>query len=86
MAMPQRDNNIEQIHRLEGLIAYAEEQKDWDEVERLKERLKRLLDKWHRIRHGKNIHRFLAALQGDVGLMIIWNPWHGCHKVNEGDL
>ncbi len=39
MAMPQRDNNIEQIHRLEGLIAYAEEQKDWDEVERLKERL-----------------------------------------------
>ena len=36
MAMPQRDNNIEQIHRLEGLIAYAEKQKDWDEVERLK--------------------------------------------------
>ena len=30
--MPQRDNDIEQIHRLEGLIAYAEEQKDWDEV------------------------------------------------------
>ena len=28
MAMPQRDNNIEQIHRLEGLIAYAEKQKD----------------------------------------------------------
>ena len=27
MAMPQRDNNIEQIHRLEGLIAYAEKQK-----------------------------------------------------------
>ena len=32
MAMPQRDDNIEQIHRLEGLIAYAEEQKDWNEV------------------------------------------------------
>ena len=31
MAMPQRDNTIEQIHRLEGLITYAEEQKDWDE-------------------------------------------------------
>ncbi len=45
MAMPQKDNDIEQIHRLEGLIAYAEEQKDWDEVERLKERLKSLLDK-----------------------------------------
>lgn len=31
----QRDSTIEQIHRLEGLIAYAEEQKDWDEVERV---------------------------------------------------
>jgi hypothetical protein len=30
MAMPQRDNFIEQIHRLEGLIAVAELQKDWD--------------------------------------------------------
>ena len=42
--MPQRDNTIEQNHRLEGLIAYAEGQKDWDEVERLKERLKKLLE------------------------------------------
>ena len=38
MAMPQRDNYIEQIRRLEGLIAYAEEQQDWEELERLKER------------------------------------------------
>jgi len=45
MAMPQRDDNIEQIRRLEGLIAYAEEHKDWDELERLKWRLKKLLDK-----------------------------------------
>ena len=45
MAMPQQDNNIEQIHRLEGLIAYAEEQNDWDEVERLKEQLRRLLER-----------------------------------------
>ena len=22
----------------------------------------------------------------DVRQMIIWNPWHGCHKVSEGDL
>ena len=29
----------------EGLIAYAEEQKDWDEVERLKEQLRRLLER-----------------------------------------
>ena len=44
MAMPQQDDYIEQIHRLEGLMAYAEQQKDWDELERLKERLKRLLE------------------------------------------
>ena len=44
MAMPQQDNYIEQIHRLEGLMAYAEQQKDRDELERLKERLKKLLE------------------------------------------
>ena len=41
MAMPQQDDYIEQIHRLEGLMAYAEQQKDWDELERLKGRLRR---------------------------------------------
>ena len=45
MAMPQRDNNIDQIHRLEGLIAYAEEQKDWDGLERIKERLRKLVER-----------------------------------------
>ena len=45
MAMPQRDNYIEQIRRLEGLIAYAEEQKDWEELERLKEQLRKLMEK-----------------------------------------
>ncbi len=45
MAMPQRDNYIEQIHRLEGLIAYAEEQKDWEELERLKDQLRKLMEK-----------------------------------------
>ena len=44
MAMPQQDDYIEQIHRLEGLMAYAEQQKDWDELELLKARLKKLLD------------------------------------------
>ena len=43
MAMPQRDNFIEQIHRLEGLIAVAEQQKDWAELERLRERLNALV-------------------------------------------
>ena len=45
MAMPQRDNYIEQIHRLEGLNTYAAEPRDWDEVERLKEQLRRLLER-----------------------------------------
>ena len=44
MAMPQRDNLIEQIQRLAGLIAVAEQQKDWNELERLKERLRALID------------------------------------------
>ena len=44
MAMPQRDNYIEQIRRLEGLIAYAEEQQDWEELERLKEQLRQLTE------------------------------------------
>ena len=44
MAMPQRDSFIEQIHRLEGLIAVAEQQKDWDELARLKERLRALIE------------------------------------------
>ena len=44
MAMPQRDNLIEHIHRLEGLIAVAEQQENWDELERLKERLRALID------------------------------------------
>ena len=44
MAMPQQDNYIKQIHRLEGLMAYAEAHEDWDELERLKERLKKLLE------------------------------------------
>ena len=44
MALPQQDDYIGQIHRLEGLMAYAEQQRDWDELEQLKARLKKLLD------------------------------------------
>ena len=43
--MPQIDNYIEQIQRLEGLMAYAEQLQDWDELDRLKEQLKKLLEK-----------------------------------------
>ena len=42
--MPQQDDYIEQIHRLEGLMAYAEAHEDWEELEQLKTRLKRLLE------------------------------------------
>ena len=45
MALPQRDNYIEAIHRLEGLIAYAEAHGDWEELERLRECLRRLVEK-----------------------------------------
>ena len=43
MAMPQKDDYIEQIHRHEGLMAVAEQQKDWAELERLRERLNALV-------------------------------------------
>lgn len=45
MAMPQRDNYIEEIRRIEGLMAYAEAHADWDTLEKLKERLKVVIDK-----------------------------------------
>ena len=45
MALPQRDNYIEAIHRLEGLIACAEAHGEWDELELLKERLRKLLER-----------------------------------------
>lgn len=45
MAMPQCDNYIEEIRRIEGSMAYAEAHKDWDALEKLKERLKAVIDK-----------------------------------------
>ena len=45
MAMPQHDNYIEEIRRIEGLMAYAESHEDWDALEKLKERLKSVIDK-----------------------------------------
>jgi len=44
MAMPQKDDYIEQIRLLEGLIAYAEQHEEWEELERLKERLRKLVE------------------------------------------
>ena len=45
MNMEQRAAVYEEIKRLEGLMAYAEEHKNWDELERLKEQLKKLIEK-----------------------------------------
>ena len=44
MAMPQRDNAIEAIKRLDALLEYAVEHGDEAEAERLREELKKLTD------------------------------------------
>ena len=44
MAMPQRDNAIEEIKRLDLLLEYAVQHGDEAEAERLREELKRLTD------------------------------------------
>ena len=44
MAMPQRDNAIEEIKRLDMLLEYAVQHGDYAEAERIREELKRLTD------------------------------------------
>ena len=44
MAMPQRDNVIEEIKRLDLLLQYAVQHGDEAEAERLREELKHLTD------------------------------------------
>ena len=44
LAMPQRDNVIEEIKRLDLLLEYAVQHGDEAEAERLREELKRLTD------------------------------------------
>ena len=44
MAMPQRDNVIEEINRLDALLEYAVEHGDEAVAERLREELKRITD------------------------------------------
>ena len=45
MAMPQRDNVIEEIKRLDALLEYAVEHGDEAEAERIREELRKLTDK-----------------------------------------
>ena len=44
MAMPQRDNAIEEIKRLDALLEYAVQHGDEAEAERLREELKKLTE------------------------------------------
>ena len=43
--MQQRDKLIEEIRRIEGLIAYAEAHEEWEPFEELKARLKAVIDR-----------------------------------------
>ena len=45
MAMPQRDNVIEEIKRLDALLEYAVQHGNEAEAERLREELRKLTDK-----------------------------------------
>ena len=44
MAMPQRDDTIEAIRRLDALLEYAAMHDDEEETERIREELRRLTD------------------------------------------
>jgi len=45
MAMPQRDDLIDQLNRLEGLFAWATEHGDVEEAKRLEEKIRKLAEK-----------------------------------------
>ena len=44
MAMPQRDETIEEIKRLDALLEYAVEHGDEAEAERIREEMKRITE------------------------------------------
>lgn len=45
MAMPQRDETIDEIKRLDALLEYAVMHGEDEEAERIREELRRLVDK-----------------------------------------
>ena len=45
MAMQQRDKLIEEIRRIEGLMAYAEADEEWEQLDELKAQLKAVIDR-----------------------------------------
>ena len=44
MAMPQRDNTIEEIKRLDALLEYAIIHNDYAEAERIREKLRQITE------------------------------------------
>jgi len=46
MALPQRGNTIEEIKRVDALLEYAVMHGETEEAERLREKLKRLTEKF----------------------------------------
>ena len=56
MAMPQRDKYIDEILRTEGLLAYAVEHGDGQEVERLRKELERLTNLGDNDMPNNNFH------------------------------
>jgi len=48
MAMPQRDNTIEAIKRLDAMLEYAVMHDDEEEAERIREELRKLTDEVHK--------------------------------------
>lgn len=44
MNLETRQNNLEQIHKLEGLLAYAEQTGDAPEIARIKSEIRKLVE------------------------------------------
>ncbi len=45
MALPQRDGLIDEIHQMEGVMAYSEAHGEWEHLEELKAKRKVLIER-----------------------------------------
>ena len=60
MAMPQRDNTIEAIKRLDALLEYAVMHGDEEEAERIREKLRELTDEaWQKRKNNSTAQGIL---------------------------
>ena len=74
MAMPQRDNVIEEIKRLDLLLEYAVEHGDEAEAARLREELKRLAD-LESIAARLNTNQAQSLQTMVLGLVLTFDLW-----------